>query len=305
MTRTQIDIETYCYLSFHLISFWSTFFFTLVEAVVLYHATLRTNMNTNTTSTGTRTTIGTSSSTQSSRPVAAPWTLGMICWNMISTFTIALLFTTDPYTYEHLAHILEYTIQMGISMIDLAIVVVIAVVVIVTTPSATATVTSDSNASLPSSIPPVLPLPSSNNNKNNNSDNDDDDSIPIHGIDNPLPKLLQLKLQNKNVCWKLNVNTTPIGTKIDSTIPTFPYSTRLIVFELMIAIGVLTLSILTFIFYTTNVTSVPITTTTTTRTWQHAVVVYMGGPEHAAHTMEFITEILNGLFVFIFTYVSV
>jgi hypothetical protein len=48
-----------------------------------------------------------------------------------------------------------------------------------------------------------------------------------------------------------------------------------------------------------------VTTISTTSRWQHALVLDMGGPEHAAHTMEFITEILNGIFVFIFTYASI
>jgi hypothetical protein len=39
--------------------------------------------------------------------------------------------------------------------------------------------------------------------------------------------------------------------------------------------------------------------------WQYDLVGFMGGPEHTAHTTEFMTEILNDIFVFIFTCVSV
>ena len=153
-----------------------------------------------------------------------------------------------------------------------------------------------------------------------------DDPIPIRLMDStPFPEPVKNETKNTRTDRKrqttTNLNTNDSNKNTTGTTKT--YSTVLVVFEFMIAICVLLLSIVTFLFYTTNVTSPnepAITRTMTTKdgwdgitivftsirtmttTMQRDMVIYLGGPEHAAHTMEFITEILNGIFVLIFTY---
>ena len=105
-----------------------------------------------------------------------------------------------------------------------------------------------------------------------------------------------------------NWNTTTATTLSTTTNPN-TYSVELVVLEFIIATCVLILSILTYVCYITpDTATLPDgwsgMTTTTTTTIRQSMVQTMGGPEHAAHTIEFITEVLNGLFVFIFTYVS-
>jgi hypothetical protein len=281
LTRTQTDIEAHCYLSFHLVSFWSTFLFTLVEAVVLYHTTIRTPTNTS----------NATNNTTTRSPRAVPWTLGMLWWNIISTFGIALLFTIDPHTYEHIAHLLEYIIQMGISIGDLAIVVVVVIAV-------TAPTTTNRNKS-----PIPLPQLTSNYYDHNN------EPSPRSSIDTYVLETVTHEQNDTNGHRKRKATTSDYRNHpSNTTATTKPYSIILVIFEFLIAIIILILSILTFLLYTATDVTTPtdpwMVTTTATTTWQQALVLDMGGPEHAAHTMEFITEILNGIFVFIFTYAS-
>ena len=325
LTRTQIEIEQNCYLSFHGISFWSTFLFTLVEGVVLYHTTILPTPFPTVATTNRCTANTTTTHTSKISPfTAVPWTLGMIVWNMVSTFGIALLFTIDPYTYEHIAHVLEYIIQIGISMIDVMVVVVVMVFCITTTPSSN---NNNNNAwSLRRTKSSSSPLSSQPSPSNNNYYSSVDNPIPMRLMDStPFPEPVKNETKNTRTGRKHQTTTKTHRNDFNknSTGTTKTYSTVLVVFEFMIAICVLLLSIVTFLFYTTNVTSPnepAITRTMTTKdgwdgitivfttirtmttTMQHDMVIYLGGPEHAAHTMEFITEILNGIFVLIFTY---
>ena len=304
LTQTQDSIEEHCYLSFHLTSFWSTFLFALVEAVVIYHTTHRTRTNsvpTNNSNSNNRTpNLNTNNYNILYNSKSPLLMMTMILWNIGSTLGVALLFTIDPYTYEHEAHILEYIFQIGISIVDVGVVVVILVplwVVVVPSQRTTTTTIIAAKAAYSSVSGPPAPC--------NHYHHD------THDHYSPISEPISTEITNATKDRKrttpspYNWNTTTATTSLTTNPNT--YSVELVVLEFIIATCVLILSILTYVCYITpDTATLPdgwsgMTTTTTIR---QSMVQTMGGPEHAAHTIEFITEILNGLFVFIFTYVS-
>jgi hypothetical protein len=312
LTQTQDSIEEHCYLSFHLTSFWSTFLFALVEAVVIYHTTHRTRTNSVPASTSTNNnsnrTLNLNTNNynilyNSKSPVLM---MTMILWNIGSTLGVALLFTIDPSTYEHEAHILEYIFQIVISIVDVGVVVVILVPlwVVVVVPSQRTTTTNNAIFAAKAAYSAVSGLPAPGNHHHYHDTHD-------HYI--PVSEPISTEITNttndrkRTIPSPYNWNTTSATTS--STTNPNTYSVELVVLEFIIATCVLILSILTYVCYTTpDTATLPDgwsgMTTTTMTTIRQSMVQTMGGPEHAAHTIEFVTEVLNGLFVFIFTYVS-
>jgi hypothetical protein len=374
LTHTQDYIEEHFYLPFHLVSFWCTFLFSLVEAIILYHyrnSTIRTHRVTRTTTLNYHKTTA-----PSSHYYTVPWTLVIIVGNMIAAFGIAVLFTIDPNKYERIAHISEYILQLAISTFD-AMMLLVLVVLVKVTPLSIATTSNNNNNNNTLRETTLVSSPSlhgrnftrlcfnqslrckwystvcdsirqwieserffitcpiffksssslfSNSNTSifvasdtfgrsfgargtggtfnklvvstspadNNYNCDDDNPIRIHCTGAPVVVTMKAERRNTpinhpNPCMS-NTQRNQQSPLTDTA--TKQYRTILVISQFIIAFVVLLLSIATYLFYTTDVEHT---------NWLD-IVERMGGPEHAAHTMEFITEIFNGLFVFIFTY---
>ena len=85
--KSQEFIDENYYMSFHLLSFWAVFAFTLLETFIL----LFTEM------------VSTSHLLLS----------GVVIFNVVATLSTAIIFTIDPRVYEVIAHYMEYCVQVG------------------------------------------------------------------------------------------------------------------------------------------------------------------------------------------------
>jgi hypothetical protein len=90
--HSQKYIEENYYLPFHLSEFWAVFIFTTLEAYIL----VITN------------TVELNSTLRAF----------LVFFNVVSTFSCALMFTLDPHTFEVPAHYFEYSLQILITCVN-------------------------------------------------------------------------------------------------------------------------------------------------------------------------------------------
>jgi hypothetical protein len=285
---TQEYIESHYYIPFHMSSFWGVFLFALIEAFV-YFTTLQHIYTVSGTSPDiyeTKPSIITAASVSSSSSTTS-YSSMMIVWNVMSTFSIAILFTIDPTTFEIPAHYMEYTIQIAISCVTLVFFF----------QGNTNTIKPQSNNC----------CCSCNNHDTTTTATRSSDGIPEHQQHQKQHPPIHGATSTK---WKFtsNINDTDDHAMWKSTNTMNAYQN----IECIVVICVLLLSMITLLCYTRpNYNNDSDSTTAKNSTngstlwflqYLDHVISYMGGPEHTAHTMEFVTEILNGIFVYLFTY---